>query len=222
MKRVLVFLFLCALIAGAKEITMPNVNKDDVVVKKVWGTLGGGTQKKPVYGQNPTTPNGWTGYTPPPQQNGFTGFVPTQPQTGFSQPVMQQPKFPIVSQAPTPSMASARISGAPIPLAAPPPPPGFSNPHPYHDTADSFNNPHPYHDTNQPALVPLQAPTPVITPPTYVPPYYSGSGGRYSFGTKYKGWGGGGGGGGSYYDGGSGYASNPWINYMMGLNNWQI
>lgn len=43
----------------------------------------------------------------------------------------------------------------------------------------------------------------------------------FGFGTQYRGWGGGGDGGG--YGGGYGNgANNPWINYMMGLNNWQI
>ncbi len=43
------------------------------------------------------------------------------------------------------------------------------------------------------------------------------------FGSIYQGWGGyggGGGGGGGGYGGDGG--SNPWMNYMMGLNNWQI
>lgn len=44
-----------------------------------------------------------------------------------------------------------------------------------------------------------------------------GYGGYSPFSSQYKGWGGGGGGG---YGGGGDY--NPWLNYMMGLNNWQI
>lgn len=50
------------------------------------------------------------------------------------------------------------------------------------------------------------------------PPQTSGYGG-WSFGTRYKGWGNGGGGN---YGGGGDYGGNPWINYMLGLNNWQI
>ena len=44
-------------------------------------------------------------------------------------------------------------------------------------------------------------------------------------GTQYKGWGGyGGGDGGGGYGYGGDYPDtyNPWMNYMMGLNNWQI
>lgn len=44
----------------------------------------------------------------------------------------------------------------------------------------------------------------------------------WGFGTTYRGWGRGGGGGGGGWDYGGGGGGNPWMNYMMGLNNWQI
>ena len=63
---------------------------------------------------------------------------------------------------------------------------------------------------------------PWMTPPQA----QGGNGGGFGFGTTYRGWGRGGGGGGY---GGGGYGGgygdgggNPWMNYMMGLNNWQI
>lgn len=60
-------------------------------------------------------------------------------------------------------------------------------------------------------------PAPTGTPATS-PAAGNGGYGGWSFGTRYKGWGG----GGNYNGGGGDYGGNPWINYMLGLNNWQI